>query len=98
MNNMAKFAKMFQKMTEDNSYLFEEFKTIHDKFVQSPKEHETLFHEKGQKILRIIRQYENALCAKSENSGYKNFSTNLSEKFWEEVRAYLPKIDEVKLL
>lgn len=95
---MTKFKKQFQTMLEDNQFLFNDFKEVHDKVASGDKEELEMFNEKGRKILRIIRRYEDALCAKSENSGYGKFSTNLSEKFWEEVRAYLPRIDEVELL
>jgi hypothetical protein len=35
------------------------------------------------------------LCGKSENSGYGKFSTSLSDKFWGEVRKYVPEVDNV---
>jgi len=95
---MVKYKKHFQTMISENEYLFGEFKTLHDQYAENPKQWKEEFDMKGQKILRIIRNYEDSLCSKSENSGFGKFSTNLSEKFWEEVRAYLPKIDDVSLL
>lgn len=92
---MPKYQQYFQEMIEYNRDLFNEFKDIHDKYSVDPTEYQEELNEKGEKILRIVRRYENMLCGKSENSGYSKFSSNLSEKFWGVVREYLPRIDEV---
>ncbi len=93
---MVKYKKQFKIMLEENEFIFKEFKLIHDEFVANRKEREE-FDEKGGKVLRIIRRYEDMLCAKSENSGFGRYSENLSEKFWEEVRSYFPRIDDITL-
>jgi hypothetical protein len=95
---MTKYKKQFQTMLSENHALFIDFKTVHDRFAAGEIGLKNEFDEKGQKILRVIRRYEDALCVKSENSGYGQFSENLSEKFWEEVRIYLPDIGKVTLL
>lgn len=94
---MPKYQKHFQSMLSDYEDFFAEFKQLHDKFVADPDEYRDAFNEMGQKILRIIRRYEDELCSKSENSGFGKFSTNLSDKFWEQVRGYFPQIDAVEL-
>jgi sugar-specific transcriptional regulator TrmB len=94
---MSKYKKHFHKMLEENQLLFNEFKSVHDRYTKEKETLEEPFHDLGNKILRVIRRYENELCAKSENSGFGKFSSNLSEKFWEEIRAYFPHIDLVKL-
>jgi hypothetical protein len=96
-SHMAKYQKHFQKMLEEYQDFFNEFKVLHDNYAQDPDEYRDAYSTMGQKILRIIRRYDNELCSKSENSGYGKFSSNLSDKFWEQVRAYFPKIDEVAL-
>lgn len=85
-------------MLEDNQKLFNDFKIIHDNFSKEPKNWEDKFNEEGTKILRVIRRYENNLCSRSENSGFGKYSANLSDRFWEEVRALLPLIDRVKIV
>ncbi len=85
-------------MLEDNQKLFNEFKIIHDNFKDNPKNWHDKFNEEGSKILRVIRRYENNLCARSENTGFGKYSINLSDKFWEEVRLFLPLIDQVKII
>lgn len=84
-------------MMSEYEDFFKDFKALHDKFAEDSETYRDEFDEKGQKILRIIRRYDNELCAKSENSGFGKFSVSLSDKFWEQVRAYFPKIDEVQL-
>jgi len=92
---MPKYQQYFQEMIEYNKELFNEFKTIHDEYLQNPKEYQEALNNKGEKVLRIIRRYENMLCGKSENSGYGKFSTGLSDKFWGLIRNYLPRIDDI---
>ena len=92
---MPKYQQYFQEMVEYNRDLFNEFKEIHDKYILEPKEYQDELNDKGEKVLRIVRRYENMLCGKSENSGFGKYSTNLSDKFWGVVRSYLPKIDDV---
>ncbi|MBU3978192.1 hypothetical protein KKE68_00640 [Patescibacteria group bacterium] len=77
--------------------LFEN-KIIHDNFAKDPSNWQDKFNETGTKILRVVRRYENNLCSRSENTGFGKYSINLSEKFWEEVRLFLPLIDQVKIL
>lgn len=84
-------------MINDYHDFFTEFKALHDRLASGDETVRDEFNENGQKILRIIRRYDNELCSKSENSGYAKFSSNLSDKFWEEVRLYLPLIDTVPL-
>lgn len=74
---------------------FIKFKEIHDKYMQDPKQYQKEFNEAGEDIMPIIRRWENNLCSKSEGSRYGKFSTNLSEKFWTEIRDVFPKIDYV---
>jgi hypothetical protein len=95
---MTKYKKQFSDMIKENQGLFNEFKKLHDKLYAGEESLRDEFNEKGQKVLRIIRRYEDSLCSKSENSGFAVFSENLAEKFWDEVRIFLPHIDDVMLL
>ena len=92
---MPKYQQYFQEMIEYNQDLFTSFKNLQEKYQKDPALYQDEFNEVGEKILRIVRRYENMLCGKSENSGFGKYSTNLSDKFWHEVRAYLPQIDNV---
>lgn len=94
---MVKYKKAFNDMMKDYNEFFGDFKKIHDNYATDPEEWEEKFNEKGLKVLRIIRKYENSLCSRSENSGFGKFSENLSEKFWAEVREKFPLIDRIQL-
>lgn len=95
---MTKTKIIFQEMISQNQVIFDSFKKIHDQYVTNPKEWKIKFNEEGQKILDLIRTYEGRLCAHTENGGYGRYSTNLADKFWQEIRNYLPRIDEVGIL
>jgi hypothetical protein len=86
---MTKYKKHFLTMLEENQELFNSFKTL------TPESEE--FHTEGNKVLRVIRRYEDELCSKSEGGRYGKFSENLSEKFQEEVHGYFPHIAAVRL-
>ncbi len=82
-------------MTEQNKDLFTNFRAVHDAFVINPEANKARFNELGSEVLDTIRHYENILCGKTENGGMGKFSSNLSQKFWDEVRKDFPKIDFV---
>lgn len=92
---MTKYKEVVQEMFEYNKDLFNEFKNLHKLYEEDPKRYQLQFNNEGEKILRIIRRYENILCGKSENGKFGKFSTSLSEKFWNEVKIHFPKIDSV---
>ncbi len=92
-----KFKEYYDLMISQNQVEFDEFQIIHDKYAIDPTKYQKEFNDKGRDIQDIIRNYENRLCGKSEGSGYSKYSTNLSEKFHEEVKKHFPKIDYIGL-
>lgn len=92
---MAKYQDVFNDMVDTHKELFTEFKKVHDAFLNDPEAYKKEFNEKGQEIQRIIRRYENILCGRSEGGRYGKYSANLSEKFWNHIRTYFPKIDQI---
>lgn len=90
--------QVFSDMLSSHAPLFAEFQTVHDNYMQDPKEYETEFNQKGQIVLRIIQRYDSMLCSKSEAGKYGKFSNKLSDKFWEAVRGKFPKIDMVGVI
>lgn len=92
---MTKYKQVFQDMLNQNKVLFEEFKKIHDNFVEDPQTYKEKFNEIGQDVLDVIRRYENRLCSHSESSGYGKFSSNLADKFQEEIKTHFSKINSV---
>ncbi len=94
---MVKFKQVFQEMLSQNKKVFDDFKIIHDKYVSDPQTYQKQFNEEGEKILDIIRRYENRLCSHSQNTGYSKFTSSLADKFQQEVKNYLPKINSIGL-
>jgi len=90
---MVKYKQQVQDMIEWNKELFTQFRQVHDRYILNPKEVQEEFTEIGMKVMPIVKRFENNLCAKSESGRYGKFSSNLSDKFWGEVRAIFPKID-----
>jgi len=93
----TRYREYFEKMLLENKKLFDDFKRLHDEYALEPEELQEEFNQKGEKILEIIREYENRLCANQERGMYNKFSANLAEKFQNEVRSYFPMIDHVGL-
>lgn len=92
---MTKYRQAFMEMITKHEQQFSEFKRIHDLYQQDSKKFEDEFNSIGKPLVNIIHEYENRLCAKMEGSGKAAFTSNVSDKFWEQVRAFFPLIDLV---
>ena len=95
---MTKYKKMFQEMLSAHADLFEAFDEIHALYVLDPDANQKRFNEEGEKILEVIREYEDRLCSRSQSTGYAAYTTRLAEKFQELVKSRYPKIDHVGVL
>lgn len=84
-------------MLDNNRKLFDEFARIHSKYQINQEENQEEFNKIGRKVQKVIREWEQKLCGRSEGSGYALFTGKLAEKFWGEVRALYPMIDYVGL-
>lgn len=91
---MTKSQQYFQDMLEYNKELFDEFKEIHDKYALDDSLQKE-FNEVGEKVMTVIRKYENLLCGKSESGRYGKFSDKTADTFWKYIRGAFPKIDFV---
>lgn len=90
---MSKYKQIYQQMISENLELFDEFEWVHQHYCQNPDKWQRTFNMVGDKVLTLIRQYEDLLCKKSEGGGFSRFSGNLAEKFQQEVRNHFAKID-----
>lgn len=82
-------------MLSENKLNFDEFEKIHNEYALNPENLQTTFNREGIKVLEIIKEYENRLCANTERGMYNKYSTSLAEKFQNEVRKKFPMIDHV---
>jgi dihydroorotase len=94
---MTKYKVYYQKMVSDNQKAFNKFRVLHDKYANHPDKLQEKYNEEGEKILEIVREYENRLCTNTERGIYNKFSAGLAEKFQNEVRKHFPFIDHVGL-
>jgi hypothetical protein len=92
---MVKYKQQVQDMLLAHQDIFETFKKLHDNYEKDPKKWQDEFNEKGIEIQSIIRRWENSLCGKSESGRYGKFSSNLAEKFREEIKVHFSKIDYI---
>lgn len=89
---MTRYRESVQQMLDENKELFEEFRAIHDAYVLNPSANQAKYNSIGSTVMDVIRDYERKLCAKMGAGQYSKFSTNLSEKFMEEIQKIFPKI------
>lgn len=80
-----KYKKHYEEMIEYNSEVFEKLKSL--------DRNSDDFKDIQRKAVRIVHQYENALCNRTESTKFSKFSAGLSDKFMEEVRRDYPEID-----
>lgn len=92
---MSKYKKAVEQMISENQEVFDNFKIIHHNYLQDRSKWSVEFNKQGEVVVEIIRKYEKLLTLHSDNSSFSKFSTNLSNKFWDEVRKIYPKIDFV---
>lgn len=95
---MPKYKLYFQKMLEENKDIFAEFTRLHFEYSLNQEKNQDAFNSLGEKILRIIQDYENRLCKSSEGAGYGNYTGSLAEKFQNEVRSHFPLIDHIGII
>ena len=91
----AKYKEYYDFMLKNNTELFEKFQEIHDQYVMQPDKWRDEFNTVGAQVVEVIRDWELKLCRASEGGQYGKYASNLSDKFWEQVRKSLPKIDFV---
>ncbi len=90
---MTKTKQVLQEMMEAHKDLFNRFRIVHDKYAVDPEKWQKEFNEIGEEVQDIMRKYERILCGHTEAGKYSKFSTNLSEKFKDEIRKEFPRID-----
>lgn len=89
-----KFKQYFENMFAENKNLFLQFKVIHDDYAKDRKNKDE-FDEVGKKVSEILKEWEGRLCGHMEKGANANYSANLAEKYWQEIRKYYPFIDHV---
>lgn len=91
-----KYKETLKNLFEEEKELFQEFKKIHDNYIKNNKQFEKDFNKLGSEVLKKLKHHEDVLCAQTERGRYNKFSSQLSEKYWAEVKKHFSAIDSVK--
>lgn len=92
---MTKYRQYYEKMVAENKDAFKCFQLIHDTYALDPDKYQEEYNREGEKILTIIREWEDKLCRTTEKGGYSQYSGNLAEKFQDEVRKHFAEVDKI---
>ncbi|MCC6711524.1 MAG: hypothetical protein IT416_04220 [Candidatus Pacebacteria bacterium] len=91
----AKYKQYFTLMEDQNKQIFADFFRVHQLFELEGAKYEEEFHQTGQKVVDIIRDWDRRLCSAMGRGAFSQYSQKLSEKFWDEARKTFPLIDRV---
>jgi len=91
----AKYKQYFTQMQEQNQELFDDFLRIHKLFEVDEKKHGEEFHQIGQKVVDVMRDWDRRLCSAMGRGAFSKYSEQLSEKFWGEAKKIFPLIYSV---
>jgi len=94
----VKYKQYFQLMCEQNEALFAEFTKIHKQFLANPDVNRIDFNTVGKQVTEVARDWDRRLCSAMGRGQFSQYSQNLSEKFWGEVRKIFPLIDQVGVI
>jgi len=95
---MTKYKEYFDKMVSENKDAFDNFTRMHFEYSIDNDKNQEKFNEEGEKIIKIIHEYEDRLCKHSEGAGFGKYTSNLAEKFQDEVRSHFPLIDHIGIV
>lgn len=90
----TKHDKYYQLMRQTNQELFDMFATFTAGDLTDPKRAKE-FEEVGLEILDTVRFWERKLCSGMERGRHAQYSNQLADKFWQQVRSDYPLIDQV---
>jgi hypothetical protein len=85
-------------MVRENKEAFDNFTNSHFKYSTDEEKYQEDFNSEGEKILKVIHDWEDKLCSQSEKAGFGSYTGNLAEKFQAEVRSHFPLIDNVGII
>ena len=95
---MTKYKEYYEKMVSENKEIFDKFTKTHFEYSIDQNKNQEEFNKVGEEILKVIHEYEDRLCRHSEGAGFGKFTSNLAEKFQDEIRSHFPLIDHVGIV
>lgn len=94
----TKYREYYEKMVDENKGLFDEFTRAHFEYSIDQNKNQESFNKIGENVLNVIHEWENRLCKTSEGAGFGSYTTNLAEKFQNEIKSHFPLIDHVGII
>jgi uncharacterized membrane protein YgaE (UPF0421/DUF939 family) len=93
----ARYKQIFEETWKENEQLFKRFFLLNNEYTNKRKRRkiEDEFQTVGTKVKELLQHDENELCRQMEKSNHRVFSSNLADKYWDEVRKYFKYIDFV---
>ena len=95
---MTKYKEYYNKMVSEHKAAFDKFAKIHVEYGMDEESNQEAFNSEGEKILKIIHEWEDRLCKQSEKAGFGSYTGGLSEKFQAEVKSHFPLIDHIGII
>src|SRR5258706_4908512 len=95
---MTKYKEYFNRMVAENKEAFDRFTKKHFEYSTDPDSHQDEFNKEGERIQKVIHEWEDRLCKNSEKAGFSSYTGNLAEKLQEEVRSHFPLIDHIGII
>lgn len=95
---MTKFKEYYNRMVSENKEAFDQFTRTHFEYSTNEESFQDRFNTEGEKILKIIHEWEDKLCKQSEKAGFSSYTGNLAEKFQNEIRSHFPLIDHIGII
>src|SRR5690606_9808512 len=90
---MPKYRDYFRQMLEVHKDEFEKFAEVHAKYQLDQNKWQEEYNKIGAPIKNILYEWEKKLCGHSEKGNFAKFSSQLAEKFQQEVKAFFPLVD-----
>ena len=92
-----KYKQIFETIWNENKILFQKFLLLNNDYSDTKKRKslEEKFQTIGKQVRDLLLEGEQDLCRQMEKSEHRFYSSNLSEKYWDEVRRYFKYIDQV---
>lgn len=81
-------------MRQSNQELFNRFGAFTTDSLSNPERSKD-FEEVGLEVLDTVRFWERKLCSGMERGRHAQYSTQLADKFWQQVRSDYPLVDQV---
>jgi hypothetical protein len=92
---MVKYKEFFNMMFEQNKEKFQKFMLLCQDYLKDKKKYKEEFDREGREVRDIVEFWERKLCKTMEGGNKAVYSSNLAEKFREEVKKIFPPFEEI---